>query len=41
MKFNSDDRVILIGKVMGIVDDEDLATDEHIELYRVLHPDVG
>lgn len=41
MKFNSDDRVILIGKVMGIVDDEDLATDEHIELYRVPHPDVG
>ena len=39
MKFNSDDRVILIGKVMGIVDEEDLATDEHIELYPVLPPD--
>lgn len=39
IKFNSDDRVILIGKVMGIVDEEELATDEHIELYHVLHPD--
>lgn len=39
MKFNSDDRVILIGKVMGIVDGEDLASDEHIDLYHVLHPD--
>ena len=39
MHFNSDDHVILIGKVMGLVEEEDLATDEHIELYRVLHPD--
>ena len=39
MKFNSDARVILIGKVMGIVDEEEPATDEHIELYHVLHPD--
>lgn len=39
MKFHSDDHVILIGKVMGIVDEEDLATDEHIEMYRVLHPE--
>jgi transcriptional regulator with XRE-family HTH domain len=39
MHFNSDDHVILIGKVMGLVEEEDLATAEHIELYRVLHPD--
>lgn len=39
MHFNSDDHVILIGKVMGLIEEEDLATEEHIELYRVLHPD--
>ena len=39
MHFNSDEHVILIGKVMGIVEEKDLATDEHIELYRVLHPE--
>lgn len=39
MHFNSDEHVILIGKVMGLIEEEDLATDEHIELYRVLHPD--
>ena len=39
MKFNSDDHVILIGKVMGIVEEEDLATDEHIQMYRTLHPE--
>lgn len=39
MHFNSDEHVILIGKVMGIVEEKDLASDEHIELYRVLHPE--
>ena len=39
MHFNSDEHVILIGKVMGILEEKDLATDEHIELYRVLHPE--
>jgi len=24
---------------MGIVEEKDLASDEHIELYRVLHPE--
>lgn len=39
MHFNSDEHVILIGKVMGIIEEKDLASDEHIELYRVLHPE--
>ena len=39
MHFNSDDHVILIGKVMGLIEEENLATEEHIELYCVLHPD--
>lgn len=41
MHFNSDEHVLLIGKVMGLVGQEDLATAEHIELYRILHPEEG
>lgn len=39
MKFNSDDHVILIGKVEGLVEESDFASAEHIELYKTLNPE--
>jgi len=39
MKFNSDEHVFLIGKVMGTVEESDIPTQEHIDLYHVLHPE--
>lgn len=39
MHFNSDDHVILIGKITGTLDSEDLASEEHIEMFRMLHPE--
>lgn len=39
MQFHADDHVILIGKVVGLLEESDLAAQEHIDLYHVLHPE--
>lgn len=39
MHFNSDDHVILIGKIVATLEPEDMASKEHIEMYRTLHPE--
>ena len=39
LRFADSDRVFLIGMVVGILSDEDVPTEEDIELYKELHPD--
>ena len=39
MHFHAEEHVYLIGRVVGVLDDEDFASDRDIELYFRLHPE--
>ena len=40
MRFSDDDRVYLIGRVLGVLDNSQVATTDDINNYLLLHPEV-
>lgn len=40
MHFSEFEHVYLIGQVIGVLNDEDVACEEDVECYRELHPEI-
>ena len=40
MRFSEFEHVYLIGQVIGVLNEEDIACEEAVERYRKLHPEL-